>query len=543
MDSANSPPSTSVQESSGSAAGSSVVALPPERMSLLTPTQPPAPSGLVRADLLLSAFVVLLAFLLASTAARNSDLWLHLATGRAIVEGSYRFQGDPFGPDSSLWVAHSWLYDLISYGLYQSLGGASLVILKAALVALLAGLMVRLGTRERGMGWPAVCAAVALLALSGRLLLQPALVSALLLGVTLWLLGRARWLRAEKRASWLQAYGPLCLLFVLWANLDDWFLLGPATVALYLLGELVAVVAGGSEGKKADLPGLARMLVAGLLACLVTPFHIHGFTLPAELGLSATARVLQQDPVLKTLFISPFNETYYTVGAAWSVPGVGYLALAGPSGLSFALSPDAWRSWRLPVWLGLFALSAWSVRAVPFFAVAAGPILALNVQDYARRTRPPGRGTTCFCWRGWAGRERSFCCWLCSSRPGPAGCNCLPTRCAAGLSCPILPWWRRPNVSINGVRRVCCRPRIAVSTSRRKRPTTSPGSVQRKRASSIRGCAPPRRTRPTTSRFAVSCLKVCMRRRIGEASFVLAASITSFSMTAIMSGSRPCISV
>jgi tetratricopeptide (TPR) repeat protein len=374
-------------------------------------TPPPELPGLARADLLLGAFVVLLAFLLASTAARNSDLWLHLATGRALVEGGYRFQGDPFGHDAGSWVAHSWLFDLIAYGLFQSLGGAALVVVKAGLVALLAGLMVRLGTRERGLGWPAVCTALALLALSGRLLLQPALISALLLAVTLFLLDRARRLRAETQAGWLAAYAPLCLLFALWANLDDWFLLGPVTVALCLLGEVVAVVAGGSERTKADLAGLAMLLGAGLLACVLTPFHIHGFTLPAELGLSATARALQQDPVLKTLFISPFNERYYTVGAAWSVPGVAYLALAVLSGLSFALNRDAWRnwrlpgwlvrrgiviwppdpgarrSWRLPVWLGFFALSAWSVRAVPFFAVIAGPILALNVQDFARRTR------------------------------------------------------------------------------------------------------------------------------------------------------------
>ena len=326
-------------------------------------------------------------------------MWLHLAVGRALADGSYRLHGDPFGQDATAWVAHSWLYDLISYGLYDRLGGGVLVFLKAALAALLAVLLVRLGTRERGLAWPAVCAALAVLALTNRLLLQPAFVSAVLLAVTLFLLDRARRGRAARdRTSWLGAYGPICLLFALWANLDDWFLLGPVTVGLYLLGEVVGAIGNSDERNRADLSGLGLLLGAGLLACLLNPFHVHVFALPAELGLSATAQALEQDPVLRGLFVSPFDGTYYRAGAAWSVPGVAYRALVLLSLLSFAGSRDGWRGWRLPVWLGLFGLSAWSVRAVPFFAVAAGPILALNLQDLASRLRNTGPRRDAFLW-------------------------------------------------------------------------------------------------------------------------------------------------
>jgi hypothetical protein len=386
MNAANSPPPTSVPESSAPA---TAVTYLPERVPLPAPPTPAV--ELARADLLLAVFAVALAFLTASTPARNSDLWLHLATGRALADGSYRFHGDPFGQNATAWVAHSWLYDLLSYGVYDRLGGGILVFLKAALAALLAALLVRLGSRERGLAWPAVCTALAVLALCGRLLLQPALVSAVLLAVTLFLLDRARRGRtARDRLSWLRAYGPICLLFALWANLDDWFVLGPVTVALYLLGEVVSVIGHGSDRKEADLSGLTLLLGAGLLACLVNPFHVRVFALPAELGLSATAQALEQDPVLQGLFVSPFEGAYFRAGVAWSVPGVAYLALVLFGALSFAGSRDAWRSWRLPVWLGLFGLSAWSVRAVPFFAVAAGPILALNLQDLTSRLHTVG---------------------------------------------------------------------------------------------------------------------------------------------------------
>ncbi len=291
-----------------------------------------------------------------------------------MADGTYRFDETPFGQKATSWVAHSWFYDLVSYGVYQWLGGGVLVFLKAGLVALLAALLIRLGTRRRGLAWPALCATLSVLALSGRLLLQPALVSGLLLAITLGLLDRARRLCAEpKRTTWLRRFGPICLLFILWANVDDWFLLGPLTVGLYLLGEVLAVAGGSAERNRADLPGLGLLLGAGLLACLFTPFHIHGFTLPAELGLSATARVLEQDPVLQGLFLSPFEGTYFRVGAAWSVPGVAYLTLALLSLLSFAGSPNGWRSWRLPMWLGLFGLAPGACARCPSSPWRPGP--------------------------------------------------------------------------------------------------------------------------------------------------------------------------
>src|SRR5712671_5014163 len=56
--------------------------------------------------------VLLLAFFLGSFVARNSDLWLHLAAGRSIVQGSYHVGADPFSSTKAgtYWVNHNWLY-------------------------------------------------------------------------------------------------------------------------------------------------------------------------------------------------------------------------------------------------------------------------------------------------------------------------------------------------------------------------------------------------------------------------------------------------
>ena len=59
--------------------------------------------------------VVLIAFLLGSFAANNTDIWQYLATGRLLSEGKYTLGEDPFaagvpadGPRA--WVNQSWLF-------------------------------------------------------------------------------------------------------------------------------------------------------------------------------------------------------------------------------------------------------------------------------------------------------------------------------------------------------------------------------------------------------------------------------------------------
>src|SRR5262249_24604637 len=118
-------------------------------------------------DPFLAALVVAFAFLAASFAARNSDLWVHLASGPLLARGDYPFGHDLFAytTDGVYWANHAWLLDLGLYGFYAGAGG-TLVVLKAAAVALLAWLLIRAG----GGGWAAaVCAALAVLAMSPRL--------------------------------------------------------------------------------------------------------------------------------------------------------------------------------------------------------------------------------------------------------------------------------------------------------------------------------------------------------------------------------------
>ena len=293
----------------------------------------------------------------------------------------------------------NWLYDLLTYAVFQgfgAFGGAALVLLKAVLAGVLALLLVRLGWCGRGLWAPAVGAAWAVLVLSPWLMLHPMIVSYLFLALTVYFLERPHRPAPEedplaaKSVSFV-AYWPLLPLFALWANLDAWFLLGPLTVALYLLGQALQTKFGpvrdGRAVRKGELSALGLALPACLAACLLNPHGVYAFlTPPAQLGLSPAAHVLEQDAAFHGLLLSPFQSAYYyNRGLGWTPAGLAFYPLALFGALSFAVNFAGWR-WRCAlVWLALFLLAALQVRAVPFFAVVAGPLLALNVQEFLGR--------------------------------------------------------------------------------------------------------------------------------------------------------------
>jgi tetratricopeptide (TPR) repeat protein len=335
-------------------------------------------------DVLLIGAVLSFAFLVASFAARNSDLWLHLAGGRLLAQGRYQFGVDPFAytTEGVYWTNHAWLFDLFLYLSYSWLGGAALVVLKALLITLLAALMLSLRRPHSRMGIPAFCTLLALLAMSPRLLLHSTCLSYVFLGLSLWLLWRPRTGGTSFRED-LKRHGALLLLFVLWVNVDSWFLLGPLLAALFWLGERLSPRNVGGDSP----PTPAWLWLAGLAMCLINPHFWHAFALPAD--LAALPAALRHDPRFASLFVSPWQQGWpYRSGTGLNLAASAYFALVALGLLSFLVNVRHLHGWRLLVWLTFAGLAAWLARAVPFFAVVAGPITALNWQDFlSRRTK------------------------------------------------------------------------------------------------------------------------------------------------------------
>jgi hypothetical protein len=391
------PAATGIQTPAGlpSSAEAPSIPLPPLlRRPIIDEAKVRRLSGWLDAALVVA--VVLFAFLVASFPAGNPDFFRQVATGRLLTHGEYHFGVDPFvfTAGNDYFVNHSWLFALMLYGLYQlpGIGEPAVVIFKALLIAALAGVLLRAGRRAGQSLWiPAACTALAILALSPRLYLQSVCLSYLFLALTLWLLF-AGWERrpagAADQAGTTRLWWLLPPLFALWVNCDQWFFLGPLTVALFLAGALIqhwlpAHEEEPQEPWQRELGMLGAVLVVGVAACLLNPHHVRAFRLPAELGLSPANDLIEHDPHFRILFVSPLRKIYYQPALGLSVAGLAYwpLVLAGLASFAFTSTRLSWP--RLLPWAGFALLSLYNARTIPFFAIVAGPITALNWLDYA----------------------------------------------------------------------------------------------------------------------------------------------------------------
>jgi hypothetical protein len=336
-------------------------------------------------EAVLLALLLLLTFLTASFPVTNSDFLMHLASGRLLAQGGYQFGVDPFTftTEGVYWANHSWLFDLTSWLLYRLEGGVVvLIVLKALALTGLTWLMFDCARQAGQRLWiPIACTLLAIVAASPRFFLQPAVVSMVFLGLTVWLLEKRRLL-------------VLPLVVLLWVNLDAWFILGPLTIALYLLASLLPPPGKARAGSDSaatpelSLKSLGLVLAGCLVACLISPHHILAFTLPRELGLDPAAGILRRDPLFRGLFTVPWEIDYFQLARGLNVAGLAYHALALAGLLSFGVTFGNWRWSRVLVWVAFLGLSLINVRLVPFFAIVAGPIMAGNFLDLAREQRP-----------------------------------------------------------------------------------------------------------------------------------------------------------
>jgi hypothetical protein len=453
---AASPSETAIQAGTPHGADEEKIHLPP-RPAPQVRREPLSPARLAveigKLDRVIAALLLLLAFFLGSFAVQNSDFWMHLATGRLLAQGDYHFGEDPFSfhQGDAYWVNHAWLYDWATYGLAALAGGidspvaqAVLVVCKALLAVALAWVLLCIRRPGQSLWVPALTTALAMLALSPRLLLNPLSVSLLFLGLTVYLTlkrgmepegaGASGGLRAflAAKPAWL-----LPPLFVLWVNVDSWFILGPLTVGLFLVGELLQhylapVSAGPDEPEPGRLRTLALVLAAGLVACFISPFHYHSFTLPTEgsqllaqgsdwaenqigITLPIPDQVLAAGRALETWLHaqpttgfsssdSPLTAPFFVPAEGLNVTGLAYFVLLAAGLVSFGLaafSAGLWRWVRFLPWLAFALLSVHQARLIPFFAVVGGAVAALNIQDLVAYHFGTGVRTTPS-WKAWS---------------------------------------------------------------------------------------------------------------------------------------------
>jgi hypothetical protein len=401
------------------------------------PTTEPAPTAAAiaktpttwpfKADMAILVCLLVLSFFLAAFTATNADLWMHLAIGKRISEGQFQFGVDPFSwatetPDGTpavYWVHHSWLFSWLVFQLYTLAGGMGLVIGKAIAFTVAIALLCRIGWNEANRWFILICLLMAALAVSGRLFVQPMIVSYLFLAITLFVLARAGVftlaheetetpsspaVARDVRALWW-----LPLMFVLWANLDGFFVLGLLAVGLCWAASGLAHRLGGES----PVPGKTLGLVFGacVAACVVNPHHVRVFQLPPELAyvvLSITDTVHAPLPdeliaggrALKEMQKAEPRAPWTTSAVSptyWLEPRLGYNVAALAMAPLFLMGLTAFvltgavrapgkapvlHATRFLVWLVFGVLGLSLYRLLPFFALVAAPLAAMTLGEF-----------------------------------------------------------------------------------------------------------------------------------------------------------------
>lgn len=153
----------------------------------------------------------------------DSDVWWHLAAGRAVLTGSdaaFR-EAWSFTAAGARWINHEWLAEAALAAASRAGGTYGLILLSATLLALTALLLFRAATRDGLPPWlAALLVALAAAAASDRFIPRPQLFSYLGVAFLCDTLSRARrtgripWELLPAQVVWTNAHGPvLGLLF------------------------------------------------------------------------------------------------------------------------------------------------------------------------------------------------------------------------------------------------------------------------------------------------------------------------------------------
>ena len=215
----------------------------------------------------------------------DSDVWWHLRVGQWVCEHRAVPANDPFtlyGRDRP-WVAYSWLFEVLLYGLYGRLGLAGIIVYRVALSFAVAAALHRLVARREPRFLVAVLlAGVGVAVLSVLFDERPWLFTILFTTLTLDVILDVRAGRANA-FFWLL---PPC--YALWANLHIQFVYGLGLLALACLAPVVdALFKRPPEDGAAALgsPGWRRLLVLTnlcALATLLNPYHVRLYGVVVE---------------------------------------------------------------------------------------------------------------------------------------------------------------------------------------------------------------------------------------------------------------------
>lgn len=332
-----------------------------------------------------------LAVLTALQPLREYDTWWHLRTGQWVADHGIIPTTDPFtrGGDELPWIAYSWLFGVVLFGLYQLLGLLGILLFRVVLALAIVAALHRLVTR-RGCGLIATAAllAAATVALTPTLLGErPWLVTILFCTLTLETVFRFQ----EGRTTWLVWLLPV--LYAIWANIHIQFVHGLFLLGLACAGPVLdRILRRGAEGRLGAWSPAWWQLVLLTGACtaatLCNPYHVRLYSVVLayvehkemyELFPELMAPAFRQPADWVLLGLACAGA--FALGRRTRLPAFDVLLLASGAYFAFHSRHDAWflvlaavglaaRTWGDPAQVATRLTLNWGQRGIIFIVLA-----------------------------------------------------------------------------------------------------------------------------------------------------------------------------
>lgn len=323
-----------------------------------------------KVDLFIPVLILVLVFLLAARTPLDTDLWWHLASGKQTWQSGAPMIQDVFSFTryGAVWINHSWLSQLILYGLNQ-LGGSLAI---GAWVAALAA--ISMGFVYAQMSGPAIFRAFLIILASTIAAVvwspRPQLVSLVLFSLLGWILYRFKW--ELKEQLWL-----LPVIFLFWSNLHGGWALGFMLIGLMLAGEIANHVLGNPSITVVGWREIRRLATWTAVSIPVLAINPNGFAILKIPFQTVEVQVLQQ---LIQEWSSPDFHELFQQPYLWLV--LALLIVFGISGRKVDVT-----DLLVVVWFGALGLIA--RRNFGPFALAATPVLARYLWTTIRTWKNP----------------------------------------------------------------------------------------------------------------------------------------------------------
>ena len=313
-----------------------------ERPGPLQVSRPTAPRAL------LLVLLYSLPIFLAVRPITDPDIWSHLRYGQWIVEHRAIPFTDAFSSYGlgKRWIAYSWLFEVLVYGLYRSLGLLGLVLYTAALAILITWALHAL--MDRFQPDPAIAC---ILTAAGILAMAPVLIHPrpwlptiffFIVEVSLVLMAR------QSGERWPLLFLPP--VFVLWANVHIQFVYGLFVLGVAALEPLIEGDGGRDRpNRQRRFWWMARLLVVCGLATLVNPYGFRIY-LPVYDAITVIHPSLYLQEFQAPQFRSIFDWIMlvvtlggvFVLGRRKSIPALPALLLVSGILLSFRTGRDVW---------------------------------------------------------------------------------------------------------------------------------------------------------------------------------------------------------